>query len=232
MKCLILGDGQLGTELHKQTGWDFISRKTNNIDFTIVDSYKHIVLETHFDTVINCIAYTNTMNNEKEPHWSVNYLGVIDLVDICNEYNKKLVHISTDYIYANSISEASEEDIPVHFNNWYSYTKLLSDGYVQAKSKNYLLIRTHFRPKPYPWKKAWLDLLNNADYIDVIVYWIYLLIYKNEQGVFNVGSEIKTLHSLAKQTVPDCDPIMDDHKFLRPQNVTMNINKLKNTLQL
>ena len=27
MKALILGDGLLGSELHKQTGWDYISRK-------------------------------------------------------------------------------------------------------------------------------------------------------------------------------------------------------------
>jgi len=230
MKCLILGDGQLGTEIRKQTNWDYISRKKNNIDFTILNSYKHIVLETHYDTIINCIAYTNTIHNKKEPHWNVNYVGVIDLVDICNKYNKKLIQISTDYIYANSYPEASETDVPVHLNNWYTYTKLLSDGYVQAKSKNYLLIRTHFRPKPYPWKKAWLDLLNNADYVDIITNLIIKLINKKEEGVFNVGSEIKTLYSLAKQTVPECLPIMDDHKFLRPLDVTMNINKLKNIL--
>ncbi|MEK0376940.1 MAG: hypothetical protein QQN51_07495, partial [Nitrosopumilus sp.] len=117
---------------------------------------------------------------------------------------------------------------PVHLNTWYAYTKLLGDGYVQAKSKNYLLIRTHFRPRPFPWKKAWLDLLNNADYIDVIVDLIVKLINKNEYGVYNVGTEIKTLHELAKQTVSDCVPVMDNHKFIRPLDVTMNINKLKN----
>jgi len=228
IKYLILGDGQLGTEIRKQTNWDYISRKKDGIDFTISDTYYNIVKE--YNTIINCIAYTNTMHNEKEPHWSVNYKGVIDLVNNCNLYKKKLIQISTDYIYANSAPESSETDVPVHLNNWYTYTKLLSDGYVQAKSNNYLLIRTHFRPRPYPWKKAWLDLLNNADYVDVISELIIKLIKKNEQGIFNVGTEIKTLYELAKQTVPDCVPIMDDHKFLRPLDVTMNINKLKNIL--
>ncbi len=32
---LILGDGWLGTELVKQTGWDYISRKKDGIDFKV-----------------------------------------------------------------------------------------------------------------------------------------------------------------------------------------------------
>jgi len=228
MKYLILGDGQLGGEIQKQTNWNYISRKKDKIDFTKSNTYINSI--KYYDVIINCIAYTNTIHNEKEPHWSVNYTGVIDLVNICNKYNKKLVQISTDYIYANSHPEADENDIPIHLNNWYTYTKLLSDGYVQAKSENYLLIRTSFRLKPFPFKAGWLDHLTNADYIDIIGDLIIKLIYKNEQGVFNIGTEIKTLYGLAKQTTPDCIPIMDDHKFIRPHDITMNISKLKNTL--
>ena len=230
MKYLILGDGQLGKEMHKQTGWDYISRKKDNIDFTNYKSYIEYIKK--YDVIVNCIAYTNTIHNEKEPHWSVNFAGVINLVDICNSYKIKLIHISTDYIYANSKPETSEEDVPVHLENWYTYTKLLADGYVQAKSKNYLLIRTSFRLRPFPFPKAWLDHLTNADYIDIITHLIYMLIIQNEQGIFNVGTEIKTLYELAKQTKEDCKPMLDDHKFIRPLDVTMNINKLKDTLQL
>ena len=42
---LILGDGLLGSELHKQTGWDYISRKKDGIDFTDIDSYKNYILD-------------------------------------------------------------------------------------------------------------------------------------------------------------------------------------------
>jgi len=150
MKYLILGDGLLGSEIRKQTGWDYISRKKDRIDFTIPGSYSRFIEE--YDVVINCIAYTNTIHNEREPHWSVNYTGVIDLVDLCYEFKTKLVQISTDYIYANSKPEASEKDIPVHLENWYTYTKLLADGYVQTmRDKNYLLLRTSFKPNPFPW---------------------------------------------------------------------------------
>ena len=49
---LILGDGLLGSELHKQTGWDYISRKKDGIDFTDIDSYKNYILDYY--EVINC----------------------------------------------------------------------------------------------------------------------------------------------------------------------------------
>ena len=34
MRVLIIGDGLLGSEIIKQTGWDYISRKKDQIDFT------------------------------------------------------------------------------------------------------------------------------------------------------------------------------------------------------
>ena len=37
---LILGDGLLGTELVKQTGWDYISRKKDGIDFKDIKTYQ------------------------------------------------------------------------------------------------------------------------------------------------------------------------------------------------
>ena len=137
MKNLILGDGLLGSELVRQTDWDYISRKKDGIDFTDYSTYEHF-LES-YNEIINCIAYTDTYSEEKDRHWNVNYAGVADLVHLCNFHNKKLIHISSDYLYTHSKENASEEDVPVHCRNWYGYTKLLADGYVQLKSNNFLL---------------------------------------------------------------------------------------------
>jgi dTDP-4-dehydrorhamnose reductase len=227
MKPLILGDGLLGTEIVKQTSWDYISRKKNNIDFLSPASYADFIMKDDYDTIINCIGYTNTIDNTKERHWNINYLGVIYLADLCNTFDKKLVHISTDYIYGNSKSCASEDDVPVHINNWYTYTKLLSDGYIQAISKKYLIARNSFKPRPFPWKTGWIDLISNLDYVEVIADLIIQLIMLDACGVYNVGTEIKTLYDLAKETQKDCIPILDDHKFERPYDVTMNLDKLK-----
>jgi nucleoside-diphosphate-sugar epimerase len=229
MKCLILGDGKLGTELHAQTNWDYISRKKDYIDFLYPQTYVNKLHD--YDVIINCIGYTKTYENEKELNWNINYLGVIDLANICNENKKKLVQISTDYVYANSGGNSSENDIPVHFKSWYSYTKLLADGYIQAVSKNYLLIRTNFKPYPFPWKNAWGNITGNFDYVHIISKLIVLLIAKDAKGVYNVGTKPKTYYELAIKSVPDC--IKDDSEaFNHPHDVTMNLSKLHRELNV
>ena len=225
MNYLILGDGKLGTELHRQTGWDYISRKKDSIDFMDPETYRPF-LEKNYDQIINCIGYTKTYEKERNPNWDLNYLGVMYLTNMCNNYNKKLIHISTDYVYANSTIGHSEDDIPVHFESWYSYTKLLGDAYVQALATNYLLIRTNFKPRPFPWKKAWDDIQGNFDYVDIIAKLIIDLIKAKATGVYNVGTEPKTYYDLAKQTLSDC--IKDNDGLHHPKDVTMNLNKLHN----
>ena len=59
MKVLVLGDGLLGTEIIKQTGWDYISRKKDKFDITI-SSFNCLL---GYDAVINCIAYTDTYSD-------------------------------------------------------------------------------------------------------------------------------------------------------------------------
>lgn len=223
MKPLILGDGLFGSELVRQTSWDYISRKKDNIDFNNEETY--IDKLSDYDAIINCIGYTKTTDNTKENHWNVNYLGVIKLVDICNNLNKKLVHISSDYIYGNSKSFASETDVPVHLGTWYTYTKLLSDGHVQAVSNNYLMIRSSFKERPFPWDSAWIDLITNGDYVDTIVDLTVKLIKTDSSGVYNVGTETKTMYELANKT-KKCAPTMDEYKFIRPHDITMNLSKM------
>ena len=45
MKVLILGDGLLGSEIRKQTNWDYISRKKDGIDFCDIKTYKEFLKE-------------------------------------------------------------------------------------------------------------------------------------------------------------------------------------------
>jgi len=223
---LILGDGLLGSELVKQTGWDYISRKKDGID--IFDFNQWIFKFSEYDIIINCIANTDTYSNNKELHWKVNYEFVDTLVNFCNETGKKLVHISTDYIYANSKTEASEEDIPVHLETWYGYTKLLGDAHVQLKSKNYLIVRTSHKPYPFPYKNAWDNQFTNGDYVNKISELIIKLINSNQFGVFNIGTNIKTWYDLTKNefnTFPINAPLNT------PLDVSMDLNKLNNAIK-
>lgn len=225
MKPVILGNGVLGTELAKQTGWDVLSRSVNGIELTDSSTWESKLLP--YDTIINCIAFTDTYSIDRQSNWDTNYKAVITLTDYCNNYNKKIVHISTDYIYANSNSNASETDVPVHANNWYSYTKLLGDAYVQAKAKDYLVIRESHKPSPFPYLEAWKDVRTNGDLVDKISDLIIKLITGKGSGVFNVGTAAKTIYEMAfeSKTTPVSAP------SYVPRDTTMKLEKLNNFLK-
>jgi len=228
MKVLIIGDGLLGSELKKlNPTWGVLSRKQNDLDINQSEVWSKTLID--YDVVVNCIAHTNTYDINKDKHWEVNYKFVDELIKYCNIYDVKLVQISTDYVYANSVSNASEDSVPVHHNSWYAYTKLLADGLTQLKSKNYLLIRCGFKPTPFPYPVAPSVVLGNFDYVDTIAEMISTMIQKSYVGLYNVGTELKTMHQLALDTnhsvlKSDQLPIKD-----MPTNVSMDLTKLNNS---
>jgi dTDP-4-dehydrorhamnose reductase len=222
MKVLVLGDGLLGSEIVRQTNWSFLSRKIHKFEITKLLDFKNILV--NYDVIVNCIAFTKTYDDNQLDNWNINYVAVDQLVEFCNLHNIKLIHISTDYIYSGSVSQASEEDVPVHLPTWYGYTKLLGDGLVQLRCKNFLICRLSHKPNPFPYDGAWTDQLTNCDYVDKISEIVIQLILSNESGVYNVGTESKSIFDLAKRTKPDVIPI--NRPNLAPQDISMNVRKL------
>ena len=87
MNVLILGNGLLGSEIIRQTNWDYLAREKDNFDFCNPQTYVDKLSD--YDIILNCVGYTNTYSEEKEKHREVNYIGVVELSDICQNYNKK-----------------------------------------------------------------------------------------------------------------------------------------------
>jgi dTDP-4-dehydrorhamnose reductase len=226
MRVLVLGDGKLATEIINQSGWDYLSRKKDGIDIKNFNDWSHNMLP--YDVIINCIANTNTYSDDEESMMYTNYLFPILLINFCEQTDKKLIHISTDYVYANSIENASETDVPSPDLNWYSVTKLLADTYIKSFSKNYLICRLSHKPYPFPYDSAWYDVKTNADYTPVISDLVIQLVNNQAVGVYNVGTETKTIYHLASQSRKDVKLILSPPHV--PKNVTMNLSKLNNFL--
>lgn len=230
MKIVILGDGLLGKELKNQTDWGHISRKSNGIDFVKeIDKYFELILKNGYDTIINCIANTNTYGGSLEDHFSTNYERVVDLVNFCNTHSLKLVHISTDYLYTHSVPNAKETDDLKPLDTFYGQSKNAGDFYVQMNSKDFLTIRTSFKPNPFPYNVA-VCQNGNFDYVDVISKLVVELILKNASGVFNVGTDFKSMFELAKRTRPDVG-IIDKNSPKMPRDISMNLEKMKDFLK-
>ena len=229
MRVLVLGDGKLASEIVKQTGWDYISRKKDNLDITNDFGKVAYKLQFNYDVILNCISNTDTYSDDSKSMSDINYQFVTNLVKECNKYpNKKLVQISTDYVYANSVEDATELDVPAPSNNWYSVTKLFADEYVKMFSKNYLICRLSHKPYPFPFDNAWDDVLTNADYTPIISDLVIKLIVKGASGVFNVGTEKKTIYELASRSKEVQKTTSPPHI---PKNVTMNLTKLNEFLK-
>ena len=220
-KTLVLGYGILGKELVKQSGWDYISRSKDK-DFNLINIHTYKKLVSKYNTIINCVGFTDTYSDNRDNHWNINYKAVSDLVDICNLNNQKLVHISTDYIYSGSNKKATENDIPVHNKTWYGYSKLLGDAHVQLKSENYLIIRSGHKAFPFMHDKAFEDIIGNFDYVNKIAKLIIDLINDNTIGIRNVGTALKSMHDLALETKPNIKKSKCNIDLM-PRNVSMRI---------
>jgi len=224
-KVIVLGDGLLGSELVKQTGWDYVSRKKDKKDlFSLLES----VIFNDANVIVNCIGNTDTYSDDKESMMSINYRFVVQLVDELNLDSKKLIHVSTDYAYSNSVDNATEEDVPVHNATWYGYSKMLADGYIENFSDNYLICRMTHKAKPFPYKKAWKNQVGNFDYVDKQVERMVKLINEDASGIVNVGGEKTTMLELAYKTKQDIKSNECNHPV--PTNVTMNTNKMKSLI--
>ena len=222
MKILILGDGLLGSELRNQTGWDHMSRKKDGFDITNPNTWSMTTI-SDYDQIVNCIANTDTYNRNRKPLWITNYMAVKNLIRMCNMLSMKLVHISTDYVYAGSVPNASEEDIPIPCRNWYTYSKLLADQHTIEYSQDCLILRASFKPRPFPHPRAY-NLVGNFDYVDIIAELMINAILWNMDGIVNIGTETKTILELAKRTNPEVT-LLNAQPDDAPTNITMDISK-------
>jgi hypothetical protein len=91
-------------------------------------------------------------------------------------------------------------------------------------SNNYLICRLSHKDNPFTYDHAWTDVKTNADYTDVISSLVVGLINSDVKGIYNVGTEEKTIYDLAKKTKVDVKETLSPTHV--PKNVTMDISKL------
>ena len=217
MKTLILGDGLLGSELHELTKWDLASRKLSNLDIDNLSKLKDLV--SGYNNIVNCIANTDSYSDDKDKHLNTNFRFAVNLSNICNNLNIKLIHISTEFVYANNIQPPTEEDLPLPDKSWYAYSKLLADEYISLTNNNFLICRLLHKPNPFPYDDVW-DVITSGDTVDKISSLIVQLIKEGATGIFNVGTGRKKLSNIApgKKVVPKPNHV--------PFDTSMNLSKL------
>lgn len=224
---LIFGDGLLGSSVIGATGWNYVSRKKDDLDFTKPRSWKKLI-PRGTSTIINLIANTDTYSDDFNKMFDVNYRAVINLVEYCNENNIKLVHYSTDYVYVNSMSHADEKQTrPQH--SAYANSKLLADEYIEKHSNNYLICRGSQKVDPFPYEYAYTNVIGNFDTPDTIADIFVSMITSDAEGIYNIGTSDKSMFDLAIKSNESVKPNEAPIGF--PTDVTMNLDKMNNFLE-
>ncbi len=187
------GTGKLANELKKYLTGDYVSTK----DFDITKN----IPKGEYDLILHIGAYTNVKKaefEEKEKCFMTNVYGTFNLMNIYKD--TPFIYISTEFAQ--------------NPYNVYSLTKKLGEEIVKTHDKH-LIIRTLFKPNPFPFAKAYIDQYTKGDYVDVIAKLLSERIKDWDRktcGLEILGTERKTMFELAKRTVPNVEPnSVDDY---------------------
>ena len=214
MKILITGgDGEFCKHLVAQAIFidgihTFLTPTKKELDvrnIESVDKYVKSHLED-FDYVIHSAAITRPMViHEDNPSLSIqtNIIGTSNVVLICERYNKKIVYISTDYVYEGTVGNYKEKDTMKPFTK-YGWSKLGGECAVQMYD-NHLILRMAMNRKPFPHPKALKDMRKSLMYIeDAAKATLQLL---DEVGIINVGGKSQSVYDFVKEENTDVEPI-------------------------
>ena len=202
----------------------FPSKKTLNL--TNINSIKKYVKKIKPSYLIHCAALSRPMDiHEKniEDSISRNIIGTCNIVKVCNQEKIKLIYFSTNYVYAGTKGNYSEDDPVLPINN-YALSKLGGECAVQMY-KNSLILRIAMTEKPFIHKKAFNDVESNFMYHEDFAKNLLKLIDK--KGIINVGGNKQTIFNFVKKTNPKIKPESAQKMLGKkyPLKQSMNINK-------
>jgi dTDP-4-dehydrorhamnose reductase len=218
MKLLGTGlSGMVGTHitriLNDTYEFENLSLETG-IDITNKEMVFDYVQKSDSPWVLHFAAKTDVDGAEKErdlgeqsPTWIVNVKATKILVDACKTFGKKLLYISTDFVFPGGERVFTEEDTPQPIG-WYAQTKFQGEKCVYVLGDQGLVVRISFpygavdSPRPDFVQKIISRLASNREvvspvdqiftptYLDDIAQGIHLLLQANASGVYHlVGSQ-------------------------------------------
>ena len=149
MKILVIGsEGQLGSELksisknHDNISWFFSSVKVLDlIDLNSINTYLNNINPT---VIVNCAAYTNVDKAETEIELAniINYKAVKVISSWTSHNNKKLIHISSDYVFDGQSKFPLSENSKTKPVNEYGSSKLKGEQVCLNNDLSSIVIRS------------------------------------------------------------------------------------------
>jgi dTDP-4-dehydrorhamnose reductase len=178
MKWLITGaNGQLGRCLQKTLdakGIDFIALSRADLDVTNIGQVEKLAKSIKPDVVINAAAYTNVEQAEIDSAaaFEINQSGAANVAIASKLISAKLVHFSTDYVFAGNDNSPWKVNDLTEPLSVYGQSKLAGEvDILNEYPEKSLIIRTAWLHSPYGknfYKTMLTKALNSDESVRVV----------------------------------------------------------------
>jgi dTDP-4-dehydrorhamnose reductase len=215
------------TDLSLSTGVDISDKDQVEKAFEISDAKRVLHLAA--------LADVDKCEKEKDLAYKVNVVGTGNIVEACQRYHKKMIHVSTDFVFCNDLDEAFE-DSERKSSNYYAETKILAESEVISglPEEDWVILRLSHpykmliqnEPKKSFFQRMYEILANGKEltaindfyshptYVDDIAKVIDKLIQLNLYGVYNCVGD--GLISGLEEAEEICDVFNFDKKLIKP----------------
>lgn len=143
----------------------------SDIDIRNLDLLKDFIADKNIKTIINCSAYTKVdlAEDEVDLCYSVNSLGVSNLVEVAKSIDANFIHFSTDYVFDGKSKTPYKEDSKTSPINIYGRSKLKGEEYSKEYSKS-MIIRVSWLYGVFGknFVATMINLMNTKDSIKVV----------------------------------------------------------------
>ena len=232
--------------------------KKNNKQIVFLDkinkkSLIKIIDTLNIKTIIHAAAITDLEFAEKNKliTYNTNFRLTKTISDIVKLCNLKLVFISTDQLYDNPMGYSNERQ-KIKTQNYYSFTKYLSENYIKKNNNKYWIIRCSFFGWGTNYKKSlsdfiytnlkkkiainlWSNIFFNPIYVIELID-ISLNITKYQKGIYNIGSNKKISKldfgiMIANEFNLDSSNIKsvnyENKELIRPKDMSVDTKKIQ-----
>ena len=266
MKVLVIGsEGQLGSEFQKisksYNSLSWIFSTINSLDLSRLETISSFLDNINPSSIINCAAYTGVDKAEAESKLAntINYRAVKIISKWTSDNKKKLIHISTDYVFDGLSNIPLTENSKTKPVNEYGSSKLKGEVACLKNDPNSIVIRTSWLYSSFGknFVKTMIDLMKKNNSVKVVndqigsptyaydlakVIIEIILNNKNKSGLFHYSNEgeiswfefaksIRELYNL------NCEIVGVSSKEFktqakRPKYSLLNKSKIKSTFNV
>lgn len=171
----IVGDkGMLGMELSlllRSRGVPFVG-SDRDVDILDPSALSSFAKGKGLRWIVNCAAYTavDRAEDEETQALRINAEGPKNLASLATDIGARLLHLSTDYIFAGDAARPYEEDDPIAPRSAYGRTKAEGEAEVRANSRDSVIIRTSWLYGKYGtnFVHTMLRLMGERDSVGVV----------------------------------------------------------------